>query len=448
MTTEKQWPVRFTGDPSNAVPWLKDHGVERVRLEWVDYNGIARGKAFTLAQFERGLGGSFAYCATALAFDTQANVVPGTDFAETIGYGDFVAVPDFSSMRLLKHESAAALVMGDLVWPDHRPIEAEPRRVLKRVVGETKALGFEAMAAAEFEFYLLDKDHRLVDSGTQAYSSQKRAQWLAEEYALLDAAQAHAEIEAGHYEYGPGQYEINILYRDILGAADDSHLFRATMKEAALAIDRRVTFMAKPFDKKTGNSCHVHLSLWRDGVNLFADRGAPMKISETCRHFIGGTLAHMKELTAIYFPNANSYRRLVPGLFAPISLAWGVDNRTASVRVINETASGTRVELRVCGGDAHVHLVFAAYLAAGLDGIRNRIEPGPVATGDLDVDRKAERLPDDWGRALDALEASSWAKAALGEAFIKNYLAVKRYEYDNWRRTVTDQERDIYIEWL
>lgn len=448
MTTERRWPVRYVGDSAHALKWLYDEGVERVRLEWVDYNGIARGKAFTLAQFERALGHGFAYCATALAFDTQANVVPGTDFAETIGYGDFVAVPDFSSMRLLRHEPGAAIVMGDLVWPDHRPVEADPRFVLKRVTQEAKALGFEPMAAAEFEFYLLDREHRLIDTGTQAYSSQKRAQWLAEERALFDAVTAHADIEAGHYEYGPGQYEINIRYRDIIGAADDSHLFRTTMKEAAIAIDRRVTFMAKPFDKKTGNSCHVHLSFARGGRNMFAEKGAPLGLSEICRHFIGGALAHMKELTAIYFPNANSYRRLVPGLFAPISLAWGVDNRTAALRVINDSEEATRVELRVCGGDAHVHLAFAAYLAAGLDGIRNRIDPGKVASGDLDIDGKVERLPDDWGRALDALEGSAWAKQALGPAFIKNYLAVKRYEYDNWRRTVTDQERDFYIEWL
>ncbi len=448
MTTEKQWPVRFTGKPAGVMRWLKDHGVERVRLEWADYNGIARGKAFTLAQFERGLDQGFAFCATVLAFDIEANVVPGTDFAESIGYGDFTVLPDFTSLRLLKHERAAAQIMGDLVWSDHRPVEGDPRHVLRKVAANAKALGYDAMAASEFEFYLLDAEHRLVDSGRQAYSTQKRAQWLPEELVLLDAVSAHAEIEAGHYEYGPGQYEINIRYRDICGAADDSHLFRATMKEAALAINRRVTFMAKPFDKKTGNSCHVHMSLWRGDSNAFAEPGAPMKISETCRHFVGGVLAHMKELTAIYFPNANSYRRLVPGNFAPISLAWGVDNRTAALRVLNETVAGTRVELRVCGGDAHVHLVFAAYLAAGLDGIKKRIEPGPVASGDLDLDGKVERLPDDWGRALDALEASDWARAALGEAFVKNYLVVKRYEYDNWRRTVTDQERNTYIEWL
>ncbi|MGD9537970.1 MAG: glutamine synthetase family protein [Alphaproteobacteria bacterium] len=448
MTTERQWPVRYAGDAAHAMRWLRQEGVERVRLEWVDFNGIARGKAFTLSQFERGLERGFPFCATALAFDIKANVVPGTDLAESIGYADFVALPDFATMRLLRHESATAQVMADLVWPDHRPVECDPRYVLKKVTAEAEALGFAPMAAAELEFYLLDDQHRLVDKGRQAYSLQKRAQWLAEEYAILDAARAHGEIEASHYEYGPGQFEINIRYRDIRGAADDGHLFRATIKEAALAIGRRVTFMAKPFDKVTGNSCHIHLSLERDGRNAFADRNAPDHLSPTCRHFVGGVLAHMKELTAIFFPNANSYRRIVPGLFAPISLAWGVDNRTAAIRIINEVEAATRVELRVCGGDAHLPLAFAAYLAAGLDGIRNRIEPGPAAAGDLDVDGAVERLPDDWGRALDAFEASSWVKQALGAVFVKNYGTVKRHEYDEWRRTVTAEERDSYIEWL
>ena len=230
--------------------------------------------------------------------------------------------------------------------------------------------------------------------------------------------------------------------------ADCGHLFRSTMKEAAMNIGRRITFMAKPFDGATGNSCHIHLSLTdKDGKNVFAAPHAPDRISDACRHFIGGVLAHMPELTAIFFPNSNSYRRLVPANFAPISLVWAVDNRTAAVRVLNEAAESTRAELRVCGGDINVHLAMAAYLAAGLDGIEKGTDPGAAASGDLD-EQDVPRLPDDWGDALDAFDASTWAKEALGEEFCRNFSVVKRFEYDAYRRTVPETERKSYIEFL
>lgn len=440
--------TRFSGDATDVMDWLRANGVERLRVEWADFGGVARGKAIAIDQVEHILEHGVAFCASALAFDVLANVVPGTDFAETIGYGDFIGKPDLSSLRLLRHEGGTAQVIADLVWPDGSPVESDPRYVLRRVAKDLKALGYDAFAAPEFEFFLLDDEHRLLDEGVQCYSMQKRTEFLSEEYALLDAAAAHCQIEGSHYEYGPGQYEITMRYQEVCAMADCGHLFRATMKEAAMAMGRRITFMAKPFDGKTGNSCHLHLSLTNaDGSNAFAAPDQPLHISDTCRHFIGGVLAHMSELTAVFFPNSNSYRRLVPANFAPTSLAWAVDNRTAAVRVINETPAGTRAELRVCGGDINVFLALAAYLAAGIDGIRNETDPGAPSEGDLDVQDIA-RLPDDWGEALAAFDGSDWVKGALGEAFCRNYGTVKRFEYETFRRTVTDNERARYIEWL
>lgn len=448
MSEETGDASRFTGADDRVIEWLRNEGVARVRLEYCDYGGVARGKAMDLMHFEHALEHGIAFCASAMAFDIGADVVPGTDFAETIGYGDFVARPDLSSLRLLRHEADTALVMGTLHWPDGRLVEGDPRNVLRRVAARMEEMGYDARCAPEFEFYLLDADHEMVDEGVQCYSMQKRTQFLTEEYSLLDAAAAHGRLECSHYEWGPGQYEVSIRHRPIRQMADDGHLFRTTMKEAAMQMGRRVTFMAKPFDGKTGNSCHLHLSLVDDdGANVFAAPERPLAISDTCRHFIGGVLARLSELTALFFPNSNSYRRLVPGVFAPISLAWGVDNRTAAVRLINETPAATRPELRVCGGDVNVYLAFAAYLAAGLDGIARRTDPGPAAEGDLDV-QDVPRLPDDWGAALDAFEGSAWAGECFGEAFCRNYARVKRHEYDAFRRQVPACERARYVEWL
>jgi len=448
MSTEDEWPVLFSGDEGEVMDWLRENNVERIRAEFSDFNGIARGKAVSLAQFEHVIQHGLAFAATMFSLDIKANVVPGTDYAESIGYGDFILKPDLSTLRLLRHEGGTAQVVGTLVWPDGSRVDSCPRNILARVAGRAADMGFTALAAPEFEFYLLSEDNKLLDEGVQCYSMQKRTKFLTEELALLEAASAHVQLENSHYEYGPGQYEITMRYQEIRSMADAGQLFRTTLKEAAMGIGRRISFMAKPFDGETGNSCHIHLSLIdSEGNNVFAEPAAEAHISDTCRHFIGGILAHMPELTAIFFPNSNSYRRLVPGNFAPISLVWGVDNRTAAVRVLNETPEGTRAELRVCGGDILVHLAMAAYLAAGLDGIQKGMEPGAQSVGDLD-EQDVARIPDDWGAALDAFDASDWVKETLGEEFCRNYSLVKRYEYDACRRTVPETERETYIEFL
>ena len=448
MSAGGEWPVFFTGGERDVMAWLRGHGVERIRVEHTDFNGISRGKAVALAQFEHVMHHGLAFAATILAVDIKANVVPGTDYAEAIGYGDYLLKPDLSTLRLLRHEGGAAQCAGTLVWLDGSLVESCPRNLLARIAGRAANMGFTAHAAPEFEFYLLNDAYELLDAGVQCYSMHKRTMFLAEELALLEAASAHGQLENSHYEYGPGQYEVTMRYREVRRMADDGHFFRATLKEAAMNIGRRISFMAKPFDGETGNSCHIHMSLTDSGGrNVFAAPDEPQHISDTCRHFIGGVLAHMPELTAVFFPNSNSYRRLVPANFAPISLVWAVDNRTAAVRVLNETPEGTRSELRVCGGDIHVYLAFAAYLAAGLDGIANKTDPGAVSAGDLD-EQDVPRIPDDWGAALDAFETSAWVKEALGEEFQRNYSVIKRYEYDAFRRTVPETERNDYIEFL
>ena len=448
MSATEDWPVYFSGENDEIMPWLRRHGIERIRVEYSDFGGVARGKAVTLKQFPHAISHGVGFCASVFAFDMPANVVPGTDYAEARGFGDFIVMPDLTSLRLLRHESGTAQVMGTLVWPDGPKVESCPRNILNCVVERASKLGFKVFAAPEFEFYLLDENHQLIDEGYQCYSMQKRTKFLAEETALLEAGSAQCQLENSHYEWGPGQYEATMRYQEIREIADSGHLFRATLKEAAINMGRRVTFMAKPFDGVTGCSAHIHLSLTDgEGKNLMASSKQPGDISDLCRHFIGGVLSHMDELTAIFFPNSNSYRRLVPGYFAPISAVWGMDNRTAAMRVLSETPESTRCELRVCGGDIHVHLAMAAYLAAGLDGIEKGTDPGNPASGDLD-EQDVARLPANWGDALDAFDNSTWVKEAFGEEFCKNYSVVKRYEYDAFRRTVPETERKTYIEFL
>jgi glutamine synthetase len=384
--------------------------------------------------------------AAILSVDLEAEPVPGTPYAESTGFADLLALPDLSSLRLLRHEPRTALVLCDASWPDGRPVESYGRGVLARVAAGLEPSGLRAMAAPELEFHILDEQHRPLDTGTQAYSMQRRHTLLTEEQALLDAVAAHGELEASGKEYGPGQYEVSVRYDEIRRAADFGHLFRATMKEVAYDLGRRVTFMAKPFDEYEGNSCHVHLSLAReDGSNAFAAPDQEHHISDTCRHFIGGLLAHLDELTAILLPYANSYRRLVPLTFAPVSRAWGIDNRTAAIRLLNETGAGTRLEIRVAGGDVNLYLGLAGLLAAGIDGLRNKIDPGPPATGYLGG-QDLPRLTREWSAALDAFDRSAWVRSALGDEFCRVYSLIKRHEYDKFARRVTDNERALAID--
>lgn len=438
----------FEGDASGAMAWLRESGAQRVRVQFSDVAGIARGKSLSLEHFERVLGHGLPFAAAIFAIDIEASVVPGTAYAEATGFADLLAKPDLTTLRLLRHEPDAALVLCDLFWPDGRAVETDPRQVLRRAIEELAGLGLAAQAAPELEFYILDEQYGLIGDGVQAYSMQRRHGFLAEEQVLLDAVAAHGEVECSSHEYGPGQYEVTVRYGDALPAADFGQLFRWSMKEAAVSLGRRVTFMAKPYDHLSGSSCHIHLSMRdREGGNAFAAPGGPYEISDVCQHFIGGVLAHVDELAAIYLPNANSYRRIVPGAFAPFSRAWGIDNRTAAVRVLNESPESTRTEFRYCGGDVNLYLGLAALLAAGTDGIRQKTDPGAPAKGDLDA-QDVERLPREWDKALDAFEASDWVKSALGEEFCRNYALVKRFELDAARRGVSAQERARYVEFL
>ncbi len=441
-------PNFYTGDAAGAMDWLRENEIDQVRVEYSDFAGAARGKAISRGHFESVLHHGVPFVAAIYAADVEMNVVPGTDYGESTGFADFYAIPDLATLRTLRHVENTALCLSRTRWPDGRSVEADPRHVLARAVEALSPLGLTAYAAPEYEFYLLDENYELVGEGLQAYSMHRRHTFRREEEVLLNAVGAHGGFEASGHEYGPGQYEVTIPYQEIRRIADFGHLFRTTMKEAAWDIDRRVTFMAKPIDGWTGSSCHIHLSMrGEDGAYTFADPDKPHKISDACRHFMGGVLAHLDELMAIYFPNVNSYRRLVPGQFAPYSKGWGIDNRTVAVRILNETPDSTRVELRLCGGDINIYLAMAGFLAAGVDGMARETDPGPPLTGDVD-EQDVPRVPDQWGAALDAFERSDWVKGALGAEFCKCYSIVKRNEYERIRLAVTDVERRMYLEFI
>ncbi len=429
---------RFQGGDGEVMDWLRANGVEKVRVEWMDLHGIPRGKRLALDTFDDLRHKGVLFAALLFAIDLQARWLRNTRFGEEIGFGDFYAVPDLGSMRLLRHEPNTAQCLTNLHWADGSPVVEDPRNLLKSGLAQLNELGFTAYAAPEFEFYFLDADHQLCDTGANAYSMLKRWGFREEEQALIDAASAHVDYEACNYEYGPGQFEITAEYGEAMAIADAGHLFRATLKETAVAMDRQVTFMAKPYTEEAGSSCHLHFSLAnKDGSNAFADDNDPLKISRVCRYFIGGVLAHLEELATIYLPYPNSCKRIAPESFAPISIAWGMDNRVAAVRAINVTPKGTRIELRVPGGDICLHLGLAALIAGGLDGIKNELDPGPPAKGHLDLDESVPKITTDWSKLLDNFDNSAWIPQGMGGDFFELFGRIKRMEHQRIISTVT-----------
>jgi glutamine synthetase len=260
------------------------------------------------------------------------------------------------------------------------------------------------------------------------------------------------ELEALHTETGPGVYEVAIRYDEALRAADKAALFKTQMKSLATRQGLAVTFMAKVSHDLPGSSGHIHQSLWslEDAVggrrNVFFDAHGEHSLSQTARHYLGGQLALMPDLTALYSPTVNAYKRYVPGVWAPLTASWGVENRTAAIRAIAGGAKSTRLEYRQTAADINPYIAMATCLAAGLHGIENRIEPPPGASGDASSGDAFQALPRTLEQATARLEKSEAARKILGDAFVDHYVRTRDWEVRQYGRHVTDWELRRYFE--
>jgi glutamine synthetase len=337
-----------------------------------------------------------------------------------------------------------------------------PRALLRTVIDRARAMGFEAKLACELEFFLFRetptslhdkgfKDLASLTPGMFGYSWVREGQNHALMADILDGMRAFdVEIEGLHTETGPGVYEVAIRYDDALRAADKAALFKVGMKQIAHRHGLSVTFMAKWSAELPGSSGHLHQSLWRDGHNAFHDPTAEGGISPTMRHYIGGQVALAPELTALYSPTVNSYKRYVPGVWAPLTATWGVENRTTAIRLVGLGTKGARVEYRQTAADINPYVAMAACLASGLYGIEQQIEPPPPVRGDAGDgsahDPERRPLPRSLAEATALLAESQAARAILGEAFIEHYVRTRAWEVRQYERAVTDWELRRYFE--
>ena len=439
---------------SKAIAKLEEQGVRAVRLLYSDLHGIARGKDIPIAKFEGLAEEGVAFCAAVMATDLRHTPVVGGEE----GYVDFAVTPDLSTLRVVPWTPDVAWCVGDCRLPDGTgPAPTCPRSLLARVTARYAEHGLVPTVGPELEFFLLERDpdapgglRRYVDELSRVYTVGLISDPRGIVLDMLYACEAlDLRVFAANHEFMNSQYEINVEHSDALDAADRAFPLKTAVKELAARQGMVATFMGKPFNDQGGSGFHVHLSLGNaEGGNAFDDSGPPHGLGLVRSQFVAGLIEHGPALMAVLAPTVNAYKRLVPDSLAPTHVNWGLDNRTAFVRVPNEHGRRSRVEVRGGDGSACAHLVVAALLIAGLDGIERGLEPGDAVTGDGYRAESGAPLPRDLGAALDALDADEVMRSALGEGLVDTFFAMKRFELDRFSQWVTDWELDEYARHL
>jgi glutamine synthetase len=450
-------------DLDNLKRLVADGEIETILAVFPDMYGRLVGKRIVARFFledvvEHGMHA----CDYLLACDMEMDPVPGYKFTSWAkGYGDFRPVPDFDTLRIASWLDKTALVICDVYAEESDDlIPYAPRGILRRQLERAADLGYTAMGASELELYVFKDSYE--DVAKKSWVNIEPIGRVIEDYHILQgtkeeflvgAIRSHLErsgvpVESSKGEWGPGQQEIGLRYAELLEMSDRHAIYKHAAKEIAWQHGKSVTFMAKWDERYAGSSCHIHLSLWdKKGKPLFAgdEKLGPISCSPLFRWFLGGWMAHIRELFAFYAPYPSSYKRYVPGSFAPTGVAWSYDNRTAGFRIVGH-GSSLRIECRTAGADANPYLAFAATLAAGLDGIEKQIEPPPPFEGDVYGALELPQVPHHLREAIEALEQSTFAREALGEDVVEHYLHFFRTEQRKFDAVVTDWERKRYFE--
>ncbi len=453
--------VKIQYDPHTK--WTRDEilettrqlGVHFLRLQFSDILGVNKNVEVPVNQFEKALDGEIAFDGSSIEGFVR------------IEESDMVLVPDLATFRIFPFSTTngsngapdkVARLICDIYYPNGAPFEGCPRLALKKVTEEAKALGYTMMSGPEAEFFLF---HRSSQDGPSTRSHDAGGYFdltpvdRGEEARrdIVTALEAMGfEVEAAHHEVAPAQHEIDFKYADAVTTADNIATFRFIVRHVALQHGLHATFMPKPVFGINGSGMHTHQSLFLDEENAFYDPAGEHQLSELALHYIGGILRHARGFCAITNPLVNSYKRLVPGYEAPTNVAWSMRNRSPLVRVPEKRGQSTRIEVRMPDPSANSYLALAVTLKSGLDGIKNRIDPGPPVNKNIYKMSQRERrrlkireLPGDLREAVDALEKDKLVQSALGPHILQNFVAAKRAEWHDYIAQVHDWELKRYL---
>jgi glutamine synthetase len=425
--------------------------VDTVVLAFTDMQGRLQGKRLSSEFFLDEVAEHFSEgCNYLLAVDVDMNTVDGYAMSSwDRGYGDFVLVPDMATLRHLPWQPGSVLVLADLTWLDGTPVVASPRQILAAQTARLAERGLVALAGTELEFVVYQDSYE--QAAARGYTDLTPANQYNVDYSILGTARiepllrrirnemagAGLYVESAKGECNLGQHEIAFRYAEAVTTCDNHSIYKTGAKEIAAQEGMSITFMAKP-NTREGNSCHIHLSVrGADGAPVLAGDNE-YGLSKLGEHFLAGQLAALRELTLCYAPNINSYKRYVPGSFAPTSVRWGPDNRTCALRLVGHGPS-LRAENRTPGGDVNPYLAVAAMIAAGLNGIDQELTLEPPVTGNA-YDDNTVRVPANLRDALDLWENSELARRSFGAEVVEHYANYARVELAAYDAAVTDWE--------
>lgn len=420
---------------------VEEEDVEFIRLQFTDMFGAIKNIAVTARELPR-------------ALDSRCMIngeqIAGMDMEKG---SDLYLSPILDTFAILPwrpQQGKVARMICDLYFPDGTPYKNSPRYILENVAGKAQEEGYTCYIDPECEFFLFHTD----DNGNPTTVTHEQAGYLdispldlgenARRDMVLTLEDMGMEVESSHHEAAPAQHEIDFRYGEIRKIADCITTFKMAVRIVAKRHGLHATFMPKPKTEANGSGMHIQFSLIKNGENVFECADRPGELSEDAYYFIGGLLAHSKEMALITNPLVNSYKRLVPGYDAPTELTWTENNQNSLVRIPVTRGEGIRVELRSPDASANPYVVLAVCLAAGLDGIKNKITP--TKSSNLAAqDQQAEHLPETLKEAIDYFESSSWVKEVLGEEFCRQYVAAKKNEWLRYTRQVTDWEIAEYL---
>ena len=439
---------RYTKD--DIFRMVEEEDVEFIRLQFTDIFGTLKNIAITSSQLEKALDNK-------CMFDGSS-----VEGFVRIEESDMYLYPDYDTFEIFPwrpQQGKVARLICDVYTPDGKPFEGDPRWILKKTIKEANEMGYRFDVGPECEFFLFHTD----DNGLPTTLSHEKAGYfdlgpndLGENIRrdmVLTLEDMGFEIEASHHEVAPAQHEIDFKYDEVLKTADNIQTFKMTVKTIAKRHGLYATFMPKPKFGISGSGMHINMSLATEaGKNIFADEKGKIGLSDDAYHFIAGIMKHARGMSAITNPLVNSYKRLVPGYEAPVYIAWSAKNRSPLIRIPASRGNGTRVELRNPDPTANPYLVLALCLAAGLDGIKNKIEvPDSVDCNIYEMtpgERRAagiENMPADLKEAVDCLVADEFLCSVLGEHITTKYVEAKMKEWENYTTRVSQWEIDEYL---
>lgn len=434
---------------NDIIRLVEEEDVEFIRLQFTDIFGNLKNVAVTSSQLEKALDNKCMFDGSSIEGFVR------------IEESDMYLYPDYDTLAIFPwrpQQGKVARFICDVYRPDGTPFEGDPRFVLKKAIKEAEELGYQFNVGPECEFFLFNLD----ENGLPTTKSLEQAGYFdagptdfgenARRDMVLTLEDMGFVIESSHHEVAPAQHEIDFRYGEALTAADNIMTFKLAVKTIAKRHGLHATFMPKPLFGVNGSGMHINMSLSKDGKNIFDDPSDKLGLSQEAYYFIGGIMKHMKAMTAVMNPLVNSYKRLVPGYEAPVYMAWSVTNRSPLIRIPAARGAGTRIELRNPDSSANPYLALSACLFAGIDGIKNKIEPPKSVDCNIfnlsEQEKKElgiEALPETLEQAVLEMEKDNFIREKLGKHISDKYLEAKKEEWNQYRSQVTAWEIDQYL---